>query len=153
MREIQVESIKDANLTGVRIQLPEEERTYSESYFEWHESKLTANFNTNEVSGGVVNMWHHKYKYDKVEWHRDEEMFYFVDGDAVMLFADLDGDKVNPDTIQIVTIPEGTQIIIEARKAHFVPTLRGDGKGKMIVCCPKMDAIMVNLEESVLGVI
>ena len=49
-----------------------------------------------------------------------------------MPFANFDSEgKVNEASIQIVRIPEGTQLIIDAGKLHFVPVAEGPGEEKL----------------------
>jgi oxalate decarboxylase/phosphoglucose isomerase-like protein (cupin superfamily) len=68
-----------------------------------------------------LEAWRHTPVFTEVETHCDSEMFYFLFGVALMLFADLKDGQVDLETVQIVRIQPGAQIIIAAGKAHFVP--------------------------------
>ena len=71
-------------------------------------------------------------QFQEFEYHKDKEFFYFVQGTALMPFANFDSEgKVNEASIQIVRIPEGTQLIIDAGKLHFVPVAEGPGEEKL----------------------
>jgi oxalate decarboxylase/phosphoglucose isomerase-like protein (cupin superfamily) len=82
----------------------------------------------------------------------DAEMFYFLGGTAIMLFADVKNGKPDSGSIRIVRIHAGTRIIIPEGKAHFVPVAEGDTPLSVIVVAPKMDAPRILLPEPVLGV-
>jgi len=55
-------------------------------------------------------------------------------------------------TAQVVRIQAGTQIIIPASKAHFVPVAEGDEPVEIVVVAPRMDAPRIDLPDSVEGI-
>jgi mannose-6-phosphate isomerase-like protein (cupin superfamily) len=136
---------------GVEVQLPPVQPGYRETYFEWTPSSLTAQFKSPEVSGGILEAWRHTPVFTEVETHVDAEMFYFVSGVALMLFADLKDGKADLETVQIVRIQPGTQIIIAVGKAHFVPVAADSEPVVALVVSPKMSAPRVALAEAVEG--
>lgn len=79
-------------------------------------------------------------------------MFYFVSGTAIMLFADIKDSAVVMESAQIVRIQKGTQIIIDAGKAHFVAVAEDDEPIQAIVVAPKMPAPRIDISESIEGI-
>lgn len=150
--EVQITDIEVSKIAGVRVQLEKNSSPYEERYFVWNESLLTAQFQSTEVSGGVIDAWHHSFIFTEIEYHEDQEMFYFTEGTAIMLFADTDGRSVDMESLQAVRIPKGTQLVIEKGKGHFVAMAEGSEPVKMIVVAPKMEAPRVTLKESVRAV-
>ena len=76
-------------------------------------------------------------------------MFYFISGISIMPFADMQDGKILMDSIQLVSILPGTQIIIDAGKAHYVPVAANHVPVQIIVAAPPMDALPVKLPDSV----
>lgn len=148
---VKITNIKDTKINGVAVYVPNNEAPYREDFFEWAESPLTVNFKTSAISGGVITSWHHDYSFDVVESHVDQEMFYFTKGTAIMLFADIKDGSVDMSSVQLVRIPAGTQLIIDAGKGHFVAMAETDEPLNIIVVSPKMDAPRVALPEVVHG--
>ena len=149
--EIAVTDIKDTKIEGVTV-LREETEPYRENYFEWAASPLIASFQSSQISGGILSCQTAEPQFQEFEYHKDKEFFYFVQGTALMPFANFDSEgKVNEASIQIVRIPEGTQLIIDAGKLHFVPVAEGPGEVKIGVVSPKMDSPRVPVRESVNG--
>ncbi len=125
---------------GVAVALPGDE-PYKETYFEWRAAPLTAEFATRQVSGGNLKSWKSVPLFTQVETHVDAEMFYFLSGTAIMLFADLARGKPDMDSARIVRIAAGTRIIIP-----------GDTPVSVVVVAPQMEAPRVPLPEPILGV-
>ncbi len=151
MKKILIKDLLPGTVQGVLVELPGDE-AYRESYFEWISSGLVTEFKTTEISGGTLKSWKNVPLFTMVETHVDAEMFYFIKGTAIMLFADIKDGKPDMDSIEIVRVHPGTNIIIEAGKAHFVPVAEGDTPVYIVVTAPKMDAPRIPLEESVLGI-
>lgn len=149
---VKITNMKDTKINGVAVYVPENASPYKETFFEWAESPLTASFKTSDISGGVITSWHHDYSFGVVEYHVDQEMFYFTKGTAIMLFADLKDGSVDMASVQMVRIIAGTQLIIDAGKAHFVAIADTDEPMNAIVVAPKMDAPRVALPEIIHGV-
>lgn len=147
--EAEIKNIDQVKINGVQVHLACDEKGASNGYFVWKESPLTANFQSKEISGGVIKSWHHELVFNEVEYHCDQEMFYFTSGTAIMLFVDIKNGKPDMETVQLVRIPSGAQLIIEKGKGHFVAIAETDKPVEIIVVAPKMDAPKIMLSESV----
>lgn len=150
--QVKIKDIKNGLISGVSVYLVEDAAPYREDFFQWEESPLIADFKTASISGGTLKAWHHKPVFTQVETHADKEMFYFVSGTAIMLFADIKDGAVVMESAQIVRIQEGTQIIIDAGKAHFVAVAEGDESVRAVVVAPKMPAPRIEIGESIEGI-
>ena len=151
MREVRIQDLVPGLVPGVSVAMPGDE-PYKETYFEWLAAPLTAAFKTREISGGNLKSWKSVPLFAQVETHADAELFYFLSGTAIMIFADLVKGQPDMGSIKVVRIGAGTRIIIPAGKAHFVPVAEGDAPVEVVVVAPKMDAPRVPLQEQVLGV-
>ena len=130
----------------------EETEPYRENYFEWAASATYCQFSVIPNQRGILSCQTAEPQFQEFEYHKDKEFFYFVQGTALMPFANFDSEgKVNEASIQIVRIPEGIQLIIDAGKLHFVPVAEGPGEVKIVVVSPKMDSPRVPVRESVNG--
>ena len=147
--DIKIDNLKRGLVKGIKVQMPNETNAYEESYFNWEASRLKAQFNTTNISGGILKAWKHKAEFSQVETHSDAEMFYFCSGTALMLFVDLIDGKPDMNTAQIVRIEAGTQIIISEGKGHFVPVAENDAPVNIVVVSPIMDASRLNLPEMI----
>jgi mannose-6-phosphate isomerase-like protein (cupin superfamily) len=150
--KIAIQDLTPGLVKGVEVQLPSAQLGYRETYFEWTPSSLVAQFKKPDVSGGILEARRHTPVFTEVETHCNSEMFYFLSGVALMLFADLKDGQVNLETVQIVRIQPGTQIIIAAGKAHFVPVAADSTPVVAVVVSPQMGAPRVLLAEAVEGV-
>lgn len=148
---ILVEDLKPGLVSGIRVQLPKESSISDDSYFIWSESSLTASFQTKDISGGVLCSVRKEIKFQEMEYHQDDEMFYFTSGIGIMAFCDIQNGKVISESIQLVRIRQGTQIIIEKGKGHFVPVAESEKMLKIIVVSPKMEALKVMTDEVIEG--
>jgi hypothetical protein len=151
MKEIKIADLKPGVVKGVEVLMPAAADPYQETYFEWTASPLTAKFQKSEVSGGILQAWHHTPTFTEVETHCDQEMFYFISGIALMLFVDVKDGQADLATAQMVRIQPGTQIIITAGKAHFVPVAADAQPVLAVVVSPKMAAPRIALAETVEG--
>jgi oxalate decarboxylase/phosphoglucose isomerase-like protein (cupin superfamily) len=152
MKKIKIQDLKQGMVAGIEIQLPFEADTYREDYFEWTASSLTAGFRTKEISGGILQAWHHVPVFREVETHVDAEMFYFIKGTAIMLFADMTDGEPDMDSVQILRILPGSQILVPAGKGHFVAVAEDSEPVYAVIVSPKMDAPRKPLPEPVQGV-
>lgn len=150
--KIKITDIAETAIEGVTV-YHNTETPYAEDYFEWAHSPLTAPFSASDISGGILTCWHHTFTFHELEYHEDQEMFYFMQGTAVMVFADQEQGTVVPDSIQMVKIPAGTQLIIQKGKAHFVPAALDSTPVKIVVVSPNMEAPRLSLKEPVTGVL
>lgn len=147
--KVQIQNLKHDLVNGVEVHLPEEHtNVYQETYFTWDASPLVAQMNSSSISGGILNTWHHVPEFNVIETHVEPEMFYFVSGVALMLFMDLIDGTPDMASAQIVRVQPGTQLIISAGKAHFVPVAETDSV-HIIVVSPKVDAPRVQLPEAI----
>lgn len=152
MKKIKIQNLKPGLIKGVEIVLPENV-AYRETYFEWKENPLTARFESNRISGGTLQSWHHVPIFKESENHIDAEMFYFISGTAIMMFIDYKHGLPDLKTAQVVRIPPGTKIIIAKGKGHFVPVAECDIPVFAVVVTPKMEAPRVILPEPILGIV
>lgn len=151
MKEIRIQDLKPGLVPGLSVALPGD-RPYRETYFEWTAAPLTTTFRTPDVSGGTLKAWKSVPCFSQIETHVDAEMFYFLEGTAIMLFADVKNGKPDQASVQIVRIAAGTRIVIPEGKAHFVPVAQDDTPVSIVVVAPKMDAPRMPLSEAVLGI-
>lgn len=151
--KVKIQDLKDVKIRGVEYMFTDQvEEIEKLDHFEWTWWPLGTEFQTNEVYCGLLEGWHHTPIYTKLEYHKDRESFYFMCGTALMLFVDLDDDdNVLMDTIQMVRIPAGTYLNVDAHKAHWVPVAEND-KYSSIVVAPKQGDIHVMLPEEVEGI-
>ena len=152
MLKVNIQNLTPGVVSGVEVQVPGSINPYRENYFEWAGSSLAATLQTKEISGGVLKAWHHVPIFKQIETHIDAEMFYFVSGVALMLFMDVENGSPMMKTAQVVRVQAGTQIIIPAGKAHFVPVAEGDEPVEIVVVAPRMDAPRIDLPDSVEGI-
>jgi hypothetical protein len=152
MKKVHIQDLKPGEVKGIEVQMPTKMAGYKETYFEWTASSLIAKFNSTEVSGGILQAWHHVPVFHELETHTDAEVFYFISGVALMLFIDLKDGQPDMDTAQIVRIQPGTQIIISAEKGHFVAVAEGTEPVSAVVVSPRMDAPRMLLPELVEGI-
>ena len=150
MKKIRIQDLKPRLVPGLSVTMPGD-RPYRETYFEWTASPLTAVFKTRDISGGTLKSWKSAPCFSEIETHTDAEMFYFLQGTAIMLFADMKSGKPDQKSLQIVRIQAGTRIIIPEGKGHFVPVAEDDTPLSVVVVAPRMDAPRVALQEEVLG--
>lgn len=151
MKIIPIKDIRDVMITGVHVALPNDLQGEENHYFFWSPAALTANFQARAITGGILKSWKHQPLFSQAERHRDDEMFYFLSGTALMLFVDYVNDQPDVATAQIVRIPSGTQLIIEKGKGHYVAVAENDEPVLALVVAPKMDAPVSSLSEPVLG--
>ncbi|HBF37160.1 MAG TPA: hypothetical protein DDW50_07550 [Firmicutes bacterium] len=152
MKKIKIQDLMPGLVTGIEVLLPTKKAGFKENYFEWTASPLVAKFATNEISGGILESWHHVPVFTEIETHVDNEMFYFISGIARMLFIDMKNGKPDINTAQVVRILPGTQIIISPGKAHFVPVAEDSMPFFAVVVSPKMAAPRISLLEPVEGI-
>lgn len=151
MKKVKIIDIKPGIVHGIDVKMPVSAPGYSETYFEWTAFSLAAEFNSTQVSGGILRAWHHVPIFKEIETHIDAEMFYFISGTALMLFMDLKDGKPDMETSQVVRIQPGTQLVIPAGKGHFVAVAESSEPVFAIVVSPRMEAPRMTLSEAVEG--
>ncbi len=151
MKKINIQDVKPGLVKGLEVQLPMQAACHKENYFEWTASSLTAKFRSPEISGGVLQTWHHVPVFNEIETHLDAEMFYFISGVALMIFVDIKDGQPEMGSAQIVRIQPGTQLIVAAGKGHFVAVAESTEPVLSVVISPKMDAPRMSLKETVEG--
>lgn len=149
--KLKITDIMDSDIRGVRVLHTWNCEPYKETYFNWTSFPMICSCKTGETALGVLQGWHHVPEFEEIEYHGDKELFYFVEGTALMLFVDIIDGKADLGSAQIVRIPEGTELEIEEGKGHFVPVAENSFY-KAIVVSPPQDAPRVILEELVMGV-
>lgn len=149
--KVKIEELKPGVVNGVKVQLPNVVTPFDCGYFKWYPSTITGDFKTTEISGGVLETVKKEIEYSQVEYHVDGEIFYFISGECVMLFCDLENGDVVDDSIQLVRISPGTQIEISAGKGHYAPIPINEEKTKVIIACPKLESPLVCLHEKVVA--
>ena len=148
---IPISQIKDCAVTGVHFAQPTEVACYRESYFTWQPMELGGLFQESPVSGGYLYTRRHPPEYRELEYHTDMEIFYFVKGDVIMPFCTLRNGMPDMQTLQLIYIPENTQLVIEKNVGHFVPVAANCETASIVVVAPKMDAPRVPLPYPVRG--
>ncbi len=153
MIQIKIQDLKDVKIEGVEVFFTDDVQDIEKlDHFEWAAWPLGTKFQSNEIYCGLLEGWHHTPKYQKLEYHEDAEIFYFMSGTALMFFVDLDDqDGVLMDTMQMVRIPPRTMINVAARKGHWVPVAEDD-KYSSIVVAPKQGDVHVELPQEIEGV-
>ena len=94
MKEITIQDLAPGLVPGLAVAMPGD-APYRETYFEWTATPLTSTFKTREIGGGSLKSWKSAPLFHEVETHVDAEMFYFLAGTALMLFADLKSGKIS----------------------------------------------------------
>lgn len=57
--QIKITDIENTSIEGVQVHMEKNDVSNEDGYFVWKESPLTAHFESGEVSGGVIDSWHH----------------------------------------------------------------------------------------------
>ncbi|MCL2057795.1 MAG: cupin domain-containing protein [Oscillospiraceae bacterium] len=153
MLEFKVQDINPGSVKGVTVNFICEADAYKENWFEWNASRLTATFGKNNIAGGVLRAWKHVPIFSEMEYHEDTEVFYFISGTAIMPFADIVNGEIDMNSIQVVRICPGTQIAINANKAHFVAVAETGEPVEIVVVAPVMEAPRISLTETVKGIL
>ncbi len=150
--DIKITDIADTQIRGVRVSLPQEYQKgrYNEDYFAWTGMPLVSAFKTEHIMMGLLEAWHHTPNFDKIEYHEDKESFYFISGVALMYFVDIRDGKPIMESGQIVRIPAGVELEIEAGKGHFVAVAESDYFSALVIS-PVQEAPRMQLPEIVCG--
>lgn len=149
MKKCKIIDLAPGAVNGVDVQMPGAAKAYKEKWFEWTATTLCSNIKTTELAGGVLDVWKHTPVFSELEFHQDNEMFYFIQRTAIMPFADIKDGKIDMNSVQLVRVQSGTQIIIHPNKAHFVAVAQDDTPVKIIVASPAMDAPRLPLAEPI----
>lgn len=152
MREYPIVDLTPGLVAGVQVELPGVAQRHCEGYFVWQANTLTATAKTRKMTGGILKAYPYQPVFTQMETHQDVEMFYFLQGIALMPFADVKDGQVDLDSIQIVRVYAGTQLLIVAGKAHFVAVAEGETPVLAVVQSPPMPAPRVNLPEPIAGI-
>ena len=113
-------------------------------------SPMAVDFKSTRIACGLLEGWHHTPTFNEIEYHEDAELFYFLEGPALMLFVDIKAGKAVMESAQIVRIPAGTELSIDPGKGHFVAVAEGDTM-KALVVAPVQDSPRITLDETVCG--
>ena len=147
--KVKIEDCKTAKVKGVRFCFANDCNTYEETYFTCTPLDIKTSFASgNDIVCGIINGWHHVPSFSIMETHRDKETFVYTDGVALMPFCDIVNGEPDLTTAQIVRIPAGTQVEVDAGKAHFVAVAEGD-RFSTVVYCPNQPADRITLSEPI----
>lgn len=146
--KLKIVNVEEAVLKDVRIALPNTGSVLKKGNFEWTAFPLETAFETNRLISGLLEGWHRTLAFDTVEYHADAENFFFFEGVSLMLFCDRDGDRLLPESMQLVRILPGTQIEVKAGKCHYVPVPETD-RFRAYVVTPLQESILISLSEPV----
>lgn len=142
--------IAATTISGVTVKLPDSYVPYKERYFQWTAFPLISHFKSLEIQCGLLEGWHHTPEFSEIEYHADNELFYFLHGSALMLFCDIADGAPVMGSCQIVRIPAGCELEIAAGKGHFIAVAE-DLHFQAIVVSPKQDAPRLSLSTTVAG--
>lgn len=138
----------EASVKGVRFASVTEGTLLEKEHFQWTSFPLETSLKTNHVISGLLQGWHQKVRFHTVEYYRDTENFFFLEGECIMPFCDRDGDIPDMETLQLIRIQPGTQVEVSAGKCHYVPIPLGD-TFKAYVFTPQQESILLPLAEEV----
>lgn len=149
--QIKIQDLAEGVVSGVRVAkaLPVTSRS---DYFEWTANPICTYFQLEGMTGGFLVSHQKECRFDQVETHVDDEVFFFVSGVGLMLFMDYQDGVPDMETAQIVRIQPGTILTIEKGKGHFVAIAEGQDPVCAVVCAPPMEAPSLPLPESIWGV-
>lgn len=149
--DVRIQNITDSKISGVECCVKSQCEPYLETYFDWTAYPLVAKYATNELTCGILTAWHHLPVFNQIETHSDYETFYFVNGEALMLFCDIENGKPVMESAQIARIHAGTEIIVAPGKGHFVPVGVTDSF-QAVVFAPAQGAPRIDLPETIRGI-
>ena len=147
MIKVPLVEICTENLQGLTVQKPGDYDLFKDDYFEWRGTKLPVSFKDEQVFGGIMKTWHHLPMFQKLEYHEDYEKFIFLHGTALMPFADIENGEIVKNSLRVVKIPAGTELLIHPYKAHFMPVALGDEPVEIVVIAPEVPFIHVFSDE------
>ncbi|NLI54054.1 MAG: hypothetical protein GX417_06965 [Clostridiales bacterium] len=148
--KLKIVNIEEADLKDVRVALPNTGSVLRRGNFEWTAFPVETVFKTNRLISGLLEGWHRMIEFDTVEYHDDAENFLFFEGVSLMLFCDREGDRLLPESMQLVRIMPGTQVEVKAGKCHYVPIPETD-RFRAYVVTPLQESILIPLAESVVA--
>lgn len=143
--------MEECTVPGVHFARPDSNELYQEAYFTWQPMGPCGDYHTMQIGGGYLVAYRHVPEYREIEYHEDTEIFYFTSGDVVMPFCTIRDGVPDMQTLQIVYIPEKTQLILEPGTGHFVPVAANGLTAQIVVVAPKMDAPRLSLPTPVVG--
>lgn len=147
--KLRIQDIRQAALNSVTVQLPDAVPAEQVGHYKWFPSSITVPFSTTQISGGIVYAYPHAIEFDKVEYHEDYELYSFYQGSAAMILCDIVDGKPVSESIQLIRIEAGTQLLLHPYKGHYVPIALGEEAVRFNVVSPKMAAHYAKLEETV----
>lgn len=153
MKTLKISHIRDVEVNGITLQLPEQLERHEEGYYRYYPSTIVTEFKDPAVSGVLVVTYPYEIVYSQAEYHEDYELYNFIEGEAVVLLCDLDENLCTvPGSEQIVKVEAGVSILLHPHKGHFAPIALGDKAIKYTVVAPKMDGPRVPLSDTFKGV-
>lgn len=148
---VNIQELKDGLVRGVKVILPEDMETNALDWYQWTTAEAKASFDSPVVNGIIVKAWKHVPTFQEVEYHGDTETQFFISGDAIMVFLDIENDLPIMESVQVVHIRPGTMIVIEKGKGHFVPVAKDDTPVIIAVTIPPTDFPHILLDEPIVA--
>lgn len=149
--KIRIQNLRDMQISGVHCCFHEECQPYLEGYFDWTAYPMITDMGDANICAGFLRAWRHTPNFRQVETHSGKELFYFVEGSCVMLFCDVRDGQAVMENAQLARIDAGTELVIDAGKAHFVPVGITDSFTAVVVS-PKQEAPRIDLPEEIIGI-
>lgn len=149
--KVKIQNIRDMQISGVHCCFREECEPYLENYFDWTAYPMIADMEETQLCAGFLRAWRHTPIFRQVETHIGKELFYFVEGSCIMLFCDVKDGCAVMESAQLARIDAGTELLVDAGKAHFVPVGVTDSFTAVVVS-PKQDAPRIDLPEEIIGI-
>lgn len=148
--EVTIQELAEAKVAGLSWHSIDDCTPWNETYFRWTAMPLSVDFAQNNITCGMLTGWHHTPVFDVLEYHADKELFYFISGTALLLLCDIKNGVPDLKTAQMVRVPAGTELSIDAGKGHFVAVAEGE-RYDAIVIAPAQEAPRVALPEQIIG--
>lgn len=86
--------------------------------------------------------------FDRMEVHEAPECAFFCSGEAIMPFGQMKDGKLDPESLCLLRIPEGTQVMIGANVPHYIAVAATDEIVNAVYVHHPVDAPRIFLEEA-----
>lgn len=136
-------SVFEAHIPGVEAVRVGRERYFFESNF-WV-CPFPADIGA-MTAADWVRIHKGKTVFDRLEIHVEPELAFFLSGEAIMPFGTMKEGKLDPESLCLVRIPEGTQVTIAAHVPHYIAVAVDDPVNAIYLHHP-VDAPRIFLEE------
>ena len=81
---VKIQDLKDVTINGVKTLCTKSLGSYKETFFEWTAFPMAVDFKSTRIACGLLEGWHHTPTFNEIEYHEDAELFYFLEGPALM---------------------------------------------------------------------